>query len=129
VPHSAIYLSDAGANALWRVPLGGGTAATLLTGLNATAKRVRWFSGPTTRPAPGITSMSFSSGTNVAFGATNGFAGGTYYLLTATNAAAPLSQWLPLLTNTLAASGNFALTATNSRSSNRPAQFFLLQVR
>ena len=126
--HAIIYLSDAGANTLWRIPLGGGSATTVLSGLTATAKKVRWFSGPLTRPPPGLTGINLS-GTSVILDATNGFVGGTYYMLTSTNLALPLSQWLPIFTNILGASGNFTLTATNALISNAPVQFYVLQVR
>jgi hypothetical protein len=128
VPHAVIYLSDAGDNTLWRIPLGGGSATTVLSGLTATAKKVRWFSGPTTRPPPGITDISLS-GTNVVLNMTNGYIGGTYYLLTSTNVATPLSQWLPVGTNVLGASGNFFLTATNGYLANVPKRFYILRVQ
>ena len=128
VAHAAIYLSDAGANSLWRIPLGGGGAATVLSGLTATAKKVRWFSGPTTRPPPVIAGIQLS-GTNAILNATNGFVGGTYYLLTSTNVAKPLNQWLPVLTNVLGASGNFSITATNGVNSNTPSRFYILRVQ
>ena len=128
LPHATIYLSDAGANTLWRIPLGGGSATTVLNGLTATAKKVRWFSGPTTRPAPGLVGLHLS-GTNIVLNATNGFVGGTYYVLTSTNLALPLSQWLPVFTNVLGASGNFTLTATNTSVFNSPRQFYVLRVQ
>lgn len=128
VSHAIIYLSDAGANTLWRIPLGGGSATTVLSGVTATAKKVRWFSGPTTRPPPGLTGIHLS-GTNVVLNATNGFIGGTYYVLTSTNLALPLSQWLPVFTNVLGASGNFNLTPTNALNSRPPRQFYILQVQ
>ncbi len=129
VAHSAIYLSDAGNNApaLWRIPLGGGSASSILSGLTATAKKVRYYSGQTTRPAPALTGISLSGG-NVVLNATNGIAGGTYYVLTSTNVAAPLSQWLPVFTNVLSTSGSFILTTTNGFSSASSQQFYILQV-
>ena len=128
VPHAVIYLSDAGASTLWRIPLGGGSATTVLSGLPATAKKVRWFGGPATRPPPGIDSFSLS-GTNVLLNVTNGYIGGTYYLLTSTNVATPLSLWSPVSTNVLGASGNFSLTATNGHAANVPKQFYILRVQ
>jgi hypothetical protein len=130
---SIIYLSDAGASTLWRIPLGGGSATTLLSGLTSTAKKVRWFSGPTTRPPPGITGMNLA-GINpttqqITINATNGFVGGSYFLLTSTNIAKPLNQWLPVLTNVLGASGNFIVTATNAAFYNTPQQFYILGVQ
>lgn len=130
---SYIYLSDAGASTLWRIPLGGGSATTLLSGLTSTAKKVRWFSGPTTRPPPGITGMNLA-GINpttqqITINATNGFVGGSYFLLTSTNIAKPLNQWLPVLTNVLGASGNFIVTATNAAFYNTPQQFYILRVQ
>ena len=122
-----IYLSDAGANALWRVPLGGGAPTSVLSGLVATAKRVRWFGGPLTRPAPGITSLALS-GPNVVLNATNGFIGGTYYVLTSTNVSLALTNWLPLATNVLGASGNFSITAPNPAGPAARQQFYVLQV-
>jgi hypothetical protein len=130
VAHATIYLSDAGSNspALWRIPLGGGSATTVLSGLTATAKKVRWFSGPTTRPAPFLASIQHS-GANVVLNATNGFVGGTYYILTSTNLDTPRNQWLTVSTNVLGASGNFALIATNSFDTKTPRRFYLLQVQ
>jgi hypothetical protein len=125
VAHDAIYLSDAGAGALWRVPIGGGGATSILGGLTATAKKLRWFS---VTGVPVIVGISFS-GTNVIFNGTNGFAGGTYYVLTSTNLALPLSLWSPLSTNLLAAPGNFTITATNGLISDAQRQFYILQVQ
>jgi hypothetical protein len=127
VPNATIYLSDAGSNtpALWRIPLAGGSATSLLSGLPATAKKVRYYSGQTTRPPPALTGISLA-GTNVVLNATNGFVGGTYYVLTSTNVTTPLSQWLPIFTNVLGASGNFTLTATNGHA---PHQFYILRVQ
>lgn len=130
VPHATIYLSDAGpaSPALWRVPLGGGSATTVLGAITATAKKVRYFSGPTTRPPPGLTGIGISRG-NAVLSATNGFAGGTYYVLTSTNVNTPLNQWQPILTNVLGASGNFTLTINNQLISQSPRQFYILQVQ
>ncbi len=125
---AVIYLSDAGANSLWRIPLGGGSASTVLGGLTATAKKVRWFSGPATRPPPGINGMGFS-GTNVVLSVTNGYIGGTYYLLASTNLATPFNLWSPVSTNVLGASGNFSLTASNAFNFTAPKRFFILQVQ
>jgi hypothetical protein len=125
--HGIIYFSDAGARTLWRVPVGGGGATSVLGGLTATAKKVRWFSGPATRPPPALVGMHLS-GTNVVFNATNGYIGGTYYVLTSTNLTTPLNQWLPVSSNVLAATGNFSLTATNGFASQKPRQFYVLQV-
>ncbi len=126
--HSIIYLSDAGANTLWRIPLGGGSATAVLSGLSATAKKVRWFSGPATRPPPRLTGIQ-RSGTNIVLNATNGFVGGTYYVLTSTNLNTPLNQWLAVFTNVLGASGNFTLTATNGFAAKNPRQFYILRVQ
>lgn len=130
VPHATIYLSDAGSNspALWRVPLGGGSATTVLSGMTAMAKKVRYFNGPTTRPPPGLTGIAISRGDAV-LNATNGFAGGTYYVLTSTNVDMPLNQWQPILTNVLGASGNFTLTVNNAPISQSPRQFYILRVQ
>ncbi len=125
--HGIIYLSDAGANTLWRVPVGGGSATAVLGSLTATAKKVRWFSGPATRPPPALVGLQ-RSGTNVVFNATNGFIGGTYYVLTSTNLTSPLSQWLPVSSNVLAATGNFTLTATNGFASKNSRRFYVLRV-
>jgi hypothetical protein len=126
--HGIIYFSDAGANTLWRVPIGGGSAAAVLSGVTATAKKVRWFSGPAMRPPPSLVGMHLS-GTNVVFNATNGFIGGTYYVLTSTNLTSPLNQWLTVSSNVLAATGNFTLTATNGFASQNPRQFYILRVQ
>ncbi|HEX4349482.1 MAG TPA: hypothetical protein VH251_03810, partial [Verrucomicrobiae bacterium] len=125
--HGIIYFSDAGASTLWRVPVAGGSATSVLSRLTATAKKVRWFSGPSTRPPPALVTMHFS-GTNIVFNVTNGYIGGTYYVLASTNLASPLSQWLPVSTNVLAATGNFTVTATNGFASKNPRQFYVLQV-
>ena len=85
-----VYLSDAMANALWRIPLATGTPSAVLS-LPATAKKVRWFNaGATNRPPPALTGLQFSgggsgNGLDLVFNATNGNVGGTYYLLTSTN--------------------------------------------
>jgi hypothetical protein len=125
---SLIYLSDAGANTLWRIPLNGGGATAVLGGLPATAKKVRWYGGPSSRPPPGFTSIQLS-GSNAILRATNGFVGGTYYILTSTNLAVPLNQWLPISTNVLTASGDFTLSATNTVSGSIPQRYYLIQVR
>ena len=130
VSHGTIYLSDAGPTtpALWRVPLGGGSATTVLSGLAATAKKVRYFSGPATRPPPWLAGIRLS-GTNVVLNATNGYVGGTYYVLTSTNVSTPLNQWVPVFTNVLGASGNFNLTVSNGLASQLPDQFYILRVQ
>jgi hypothetical protein len=99
----------------------------VLSGLTATAKKVRWFSGVTARPPPWLAGIQ-RSGTNVVLNATNGFAGGTYYVLTTTNLNAPLNQWLPVYTNVLGASGSFTLTVSNALASQLPWQFYVLRV-
>jgi hypothetical protein len=100
----------------------------VLSGLPATAKKVRWFGGPTSRPAPGLTGINLS-GNKVVLSATNGFVGGTYYVLTSTNLTTPLNQWIPVLTNLLGASGSFTLTTTNTASLSIRQQFYILAVR
>ncbi len=128
VAHSTIYLSDAAANTLWKVPLGGGSATALLSGLTATAKKVRWFSGPTNRPSPGFIGFNLS-GQNATFSSTNGYVGGTYYVLTSTNVTTPLSEWLPVATNVLGATGPFSISVTNALLPPAAARFFLLRVK
>lgn len=130
VPDSTIYLSDAGpvTPTLWRIPLGGGTAMSVLSGFGATARKVRWFSGPTTWPPPGLAGIQLSK-PNVVLSATNGYIGATYYVLTSTNVNAPLSQWLPIYTNILGASGSFSLTVSNSLDPHLPRQFYILRVQ
>jgi hypothetical protein len=130
VPHATIYMSDAGPTspALWRVPLGGGSATTVLSGITATARKVRFFSGPTTRPPPGLIGIEIS-GANAVLNATNGFTGGTYYVLTSTNVNVPLNSWQPILTNVLGASGNFTLTVNNALTSQLPRQFYVIRVQ
>lgn len=125
---SLIYMADAGANTLWRIPLAGGSASVVLSGLPATAKRVRWYSGPSSRPPAGLTGIQIS-GSNAILSATNGFIGGTYYILTSTNVFTPLSQWLPISTNILAASGSFTLSATNTVGNGGRQRFFLIKVQ
>jgi hypothetical protein len=127
--HDGIYLSDAGANTLWRIPTSGGSATPVLSGLTATAKKVRWFSGAGASSfSPDITGLSFS-GTNVTFNATNGLAGGTYYVLTSTNLTLPLSQWSLVSTSILGAGGPFTITATNAFTHNTPFQFYTLRLQ
>jgi hypothetical protein len=128
VAPSTIYLSDAGAGALWRIPLGGGGATTVLSGLTATAKKARWFSGPSTRPPPGITGLNLAGG-NAMLSATNGYTGGTYYLLTSTNVGLALSQWQPVATNVLVASGSFSIADPHPYYRGTPRQFYILQVQ
>lgn len=129
-PHATIYLSDAGSTsaALWRIPIGIDNITPVATGMAATAKKVRYFSGPTTRPPPALTGIEISRG-NAVLNATNGFAGGTYYVLTSTNVDMPLNQWQPILTNVLGASGNFILTVNNAPISLSPRQFYILRVQ
>ncbi len=124
----AIYLSDAGAQTLWRVPTAGGAAAPVLSGLGAAAKKVRWYPGPQSPPSPGVIGISLS-GQDVILRATNGFAGRTYRVLTSTNVALPLSSWLPVSSTVLAGTGNFSVTATNAFLSGSALQFYILQVQ
>jgi hypothetical protein len=129
--HDGIYLSDAGANTLWRIPTSGGSATPVLSGLTATAKKVRWFSGAEASSAsfsPDIVSLSFSR-TNVTLNATNGLAGKTYYVLTSTNLTLPLSQWSLVSTSILGAGGPFTITATNAFTHNTPFQFYTLRLQ
>ncbi len=126
--HSVIYLSDAVANTLWRIPIGGGSPTSMLGGLSATARRVRWFSEVSAPPPPAILSLNIS-GTRLIFSGSNGVIGGTYYILTSTNAAAPLSQWLPVSTNVLGANGNFMISTTNGFIPGTPRQFYVIRVQ
>ncbi len=130
VADSSIFLSDAGpgAPAIWRIPLDGGNASLVSAGLPATAKKVRWFPGPSTRPPPGLDGIQLS-GSNVILNATNGFIGGTYFVLTSTNLSTPLSGWAPLFTNVLGVSGGFSLTLSNSFMAHDPSRFYLLKVQ
>jgi hypothetical protein len=124
----AICFSDAGAKAIWRLPLGGGSVTPVISGLSATVKKLRWYNGPQAPPPPGLVAINLS-GQNVVLSATNGFAGVTYYVLTSTNVARPLNSWLPVSTNVLAGSGNFSITASNAFHPASPVQFYILQVR
>ena len=124
---SVIYLSDAGANTLWRIPLGGGSAVPVVGDLPAAAKKVRWFGGPFSRPAPGLTGFTLS-GSNALLSATNGFVGGTYYVFTTTNLATPLSLWTPVATNVLGVSGSFTIAASNTVSPGTSQRFYILAV-
>ena len=130
-----VYLSDAKASSLWRIPLATGTPAAVLS-LPATAKKVRWFAvpaAPVSYPQPILTGLQFTgpSGTNSQFNlvlsATNGYTGGTYYLLTSTNLSTPISQWQPVSTNILGTGGSFSLTLSNLPQ--QPRQFYLLRVQ
>lgn len=129
----SIYLSDARANSLWRIPLATGAPEAILS-LPATAKKVRWYGSstlPVNYPSPVFTGLRFigSGGTDrlLRISVTNGYSGGTYYLLASTNLAAPLSQWQPVATNILGGSGSFFLTLTNPTW--LPSQFYLLRVQ
>jgi len=123
-----IYLSDAGANTLWSIPIAGGSATPILSGLPATAKKVRWFGGISSLPKPGILNLSLS-GANAIFSGTNGVAGGTYYILTSTNVALPLNQWALISTNVIVSGGPFTITATNGLIHGAPHQFYILRVQ
>jgi hypothetical protein len=98
----------------------------VLSGLSATAKKVRYYSGPTSRPAPALTSIKLS-GNKVVLNATNGFVGGTYYVLASTNIATPIAEWIPVLTNLLGSSGSFTLVTTNN-TAGIAQQFYVLEV-
>lgn len=126
--NGVLYLSDAAASSIWRIPLATATPALVTSGLPATAKRVRIYNGPSSRPAPGITSIQLSAG-KVILGATNGFSGGTYYVLTSTNVTAPLAAWTPILTNVLGASGSFSMSAMDPIDPGTRQRFFILSVR
>ena len=54
--NAVLYLSDAGTNALWRIPASGGSATLVASNLTATAKKVRWVSRAVLN-APAITSQ------------------------------------------------------------------------
>jgi len=123
-----IYLSDAAANTLWRIPISGGSATSVLSGLPATVKKVRWYGGIEALPRPGIVDLQFS-GTNVVLNATNGLAGGTYYVLTSTNLALPLNQWSLISTSVSGVNGPFTITATNGLIPHAPHQFYILRVQ
>ncbi len=130
--NSQMYLSDAGTGALWKIPFGGGSAAAVLSGLTAVARKVQWYDGPANRPAPGIAGIALASaetGATLSLHGTDGYVGGTYYILMSTNLAAPLSQWVPISTNVLAASGDFILTSTNAVIARTPDQFYVLEVQ
>jgi hypothetical protein len=126
--HGVLYFSDAGSKTLWRVSVSGGSATAVLSGLPAAARKVRWFSGPPTWLAPGVTGFEVA-GASLVFTATNGLSGGTYYVLTSTNLTTPLSQWLPVFTNLLVAGGNFTLTASNTFVPGSPRQFYVLRMQ
>jgi hypothetical protein len=73
---------------------------------------------------PGITNMTFLSGTNLTLSGTNGQSGGIYYLLTSTNLATPLKQWTPISTN-IASGNGFSFTTTNAVSLKDAHRFFI----
>ena len=73
---------------------------------------------------PRITTLT-RSGTNFAFVGTNGQSSANYYLLGATNLTLPLTNWTRLATNQFDPLGNFRLT--NSATTGKPRQFFILQ--
>jgi hypothetical protein len=127
--HDNIYLSDARANALFRLPLAGGSATPILTELPATAKRLRFYAAPQSAfPLPFVTSF-FLVGTNLILNVASGVAGDTYYVLTSTNLTTPLSLWSPIASNLLTANGIFTITATNAVNRNIPHQYYILRVQ
>jgi hypothetical protein len=127
--HDDIYLSDARANALFQIPLSGGSATPILTGLPATAKRLRFYAGTQSEFSVPLL-MSFSvARTNLTLNVAKGVAGETYYVLTSTNLTAPLSQWSPIASNLLTANGLFSIVATNAVSSKTPRQYYILRVQ
>ncbi len=123
--HANIFLSDATANALFSIPLNGGSATVILTKLASTAKRVRFYAGVQSL-VPGFTGFSLV-GTNIIFNVTNEVAGKTYFVLAGTNLAAPLSQWLPIASNLPTANGFFTIIATNALNNKIPRQFYILR--
>ena len=127
--HDDIYLSDAMANALFQLPLSGGTATPILTELPATAKRLRFYAGPQSEsPVPFLMSSSLA-GTNLILNVAKGVAGKTYCVLASTNLATPLSQWSPIASNLLTANGLFTIIATNAVSSKTPHQYYILRAQ
>ena len=127
VAHNNIFLSDARANALFRIPLSGGSATVILTELASTAKRVRFYAGAQSQsPLPGFTAFSLV-GTNIVFNVSNGVTGKTYFVLAGTNLTTPLSQWLPIASNLPTANGFFTIIATNAVNNTAPQQFYILR--
>jgi hypothetical protein len=127
---STIYFSDAGADTIWQIPIVGGSASSVLSGLNGTARRVRFYSGPESRPSPGIAGIAVfgtGPGAQLVVNGTNGYVGGTYYIVTSTNLALPLGQWTAISTNILTASGGFTLSATASEVAGAPGQYYVLK--
>ena len=125
--HDNIYFSDAMTKALFQLPLSGGSAMVILTELQGTAKRLRYYAGSQSESLiPFLTGYSFV-GTNLTLNVSNGVAGDTYYVLTSTNLTTPLSQWSPIASNLLAANGLFTIVATNAVSSKIPHQFYILR--
>lgn len=127
--HDDIYLSDARANALFQIPLSGGTATPVLTGLPATAKRLRFYAGSQGESLVPFLMSSSLAGTNLVLNAAKGVAGETYCVLTSTNLATPLSQWSPIASNLLTANGFFTIVATNAVSSKTPHQYYILRAQ
>jgi hypothetical protein len=127
--HDNIYFSDARANALFQLPLSGGSATVILTELPSTAKRLRYYAGTQSEfSIPMLMSYSVAN-TNLTLNGGRGVAGETYYVLTSTNLAAPLSQWSPIASNLLAANGFFTIVATNAVSSKIPHQYYILRAQ
>jgi hypothetical protein len=125
--HDSIFLSDARADALFRVPLSGGSATVILTELASTAKRVRFYTGAQS-PAvvPGLMGLTLV-GKNLMFNVSKGVAGKTYYVLAGTNLATPLSQWSPIASNLPTANGFFTIIATNAANNKVPQQYYILR--
>ncbi len=76
-------------------------------------------------PVPVITGFS-PAGSNLVFNVANSVTGGVFTVLMSTNISFPLTNWTALATNT-AASGSFALTATNALNPSVPGGFFILR--
>ena len=105
-------------------------ATNVYVGLAATSSQFSvpcqtYFSNVTVSSVPVITGIQ-TSGTNLVFGGTSGFANGTYYVLMTTNVSLPLAHWQRLNTNNCDASGNFSVTA--AISAGNVGQFYRLQL-
>ena len=79
-------------------------------------------------PPPLITGISLS-GANLNLTGANGVSGEILYTLMSTDVTLPLSQWQRVATNTLAADGNFTITAANAVDPNAAQRFYILQAQ
>jgi hypothetical protein len=84
-----------------------------------------YFSNVSISSVPVITAIQ-TSGTNLVFGGTSGYANGTYYVLMTTNVALPISKWQRMSTNYFDSTGNFSVT--NAIFAGSGGRFYRVQL-